>query len=262
MESERDYSSISPSAKSLLLVKAQTELPYARTAAEMLFGVEAVRAAERETAASAGAGLRVRHFEARARSLDRALSELGARNVIEIAAGLSFRGLAMAGREGVFYVDTDLPAIADMKADLAARLQPGALAGTLRIRALDALDASALRDAVGEMPAGAIYVVQEGLLMYLDESEKARLAAGVREVLRERGGAWATADIYVKSEVPKYREERMKTFVMRHRIDENKFDDWGAAEAFFVGCGFVVRRREPVTDDPWRVRETWVLEVG
>jgi len=255
----RDYSSISPSAKSLLLVKAQTGLPYARAAAEMLFGAEAVQAAARETAASPGAALRVRHFEARARSLDRTLSELGARNVIEVAAGMSFRGLAMAAEEGVFYLDTDLPAIADIKADLAARLHPGPLAGTFAIRALDALDTAAFRAAVGEMPPGPICIVHEGLLMYLDAAEKTRLAGSVRETLLERGGAWVTADIYVKSAVPVYREERTKQFLERHHVDDNKFDDWAAAEAFFAECGFDVKSRDPVASDPWRVRETWVL---
>jgi hypothetical protein len=118
--STRDFSTISPSAKALLLVKAQTTLPFARRAAELLWGAQAVEAAEREAALTPGADLRRTHFELRARSLDRALQELGATRVLEIAAGLSFRGLAMAAREGLFYVDTDLPAMAAIKADLVA----------------------------------------------------------------------------------------------------------------------------------------------
>ena len=261
MTSGRDYSTISPSAKALLMVRAQTGLPYARAAAEMLWGPEAVRAAELESNASPGAGLRRRHFEVRATSIDHALDALGARNVLEIAAGLSFRGLAMAARPGVSYLDTDLPGIADIKADLAARLHPGPLSGSLRIRALDALDPTAFRGAVAELPAGPICVVHEGLLMYLDDAEKRRLAASVRHALAERGGAWVTADVYVKSEAPVYREERTRRFIERHRVDENKFEDWDAAAAFFASCGFDIANGTPRSDDPWGVRETWVLEA-
>src|SRR5580698_6952432 len=186
----RDYSSISPSAKALLLVRAQTGMPYARRAAEMLWSAEAVETAEREAAASPGAALRRHHFEVRARSLDEVLDALQATRVLEIAAGLSFRGLTMASRPGVFYLDTDLPALAAIKADLVARLHPAPLAGTLRVSALDALDGEAFREAVGELPPGPITVVHEGLLMYLDGSEKSHLSGNVREALLERGGAW------------------------------------------------------------------------
>lgn len=259
MPSARDFSSISPSARSLLLVKAQTTLPFARQAATLLWGAETVEAAERETAANPGAQIRRRHFEVRARSLDQALSDLRATRVLEIAAGLSFRGLAMASRAEVVYLDTDLPAIAAIKADLVSTLHPAPLAGTLHVRALDALDADAFRGAVRSMPPGPMAIIHEGLLMYLDDVEKARLATSVREALLERGGAWITADIYVRSESPVFREERTKRFLEEHRVEEKKFADWQAAEAFFVAHGFAVASKVSPSADPWRVRETWVL---
>jgi len=258
----RDYSSISPSARSLLLVKAQTALPYAREAAAILFGEEAIEAARRDAATTPGAAVRVRHFEARARSVDAALAAVGATRVLELAAGLSFRGLAMAERPGVFYLDTDLPAVAALKADLVAQLHPAPLAGTLRVEPLDALDASAFASTVGELPAGPLAVVQEGLLMYLGADEKACLAASIRQALLARGGAWVTADVYVRNPggAQPYREERTKEFLAKHRVEENKFESFDAAAAFFAEHGFAVARQ--VTrraDDPWGVRETWVL---
>ncbi|HEY8089257.1 MAG TPA: class I SAM-dependent methyltransferase [Polyangiaceae bacterium] len=257
--SSRDFSTISPSAKALLLVKAQTTVPYARPAAEILFGREAVDEAARETAAKPEAAARRRHFELRARSLDDALEDLGATRVLEVAAGLSFRGLAMAERSGVFYLDTDLPEIAAIKSTLLPSLHPAPLAGTLRIQALDALDAVAFRAAVAGMPTGPIAVVHEGLLMYLDDGEKARLASCVREALLERGGAWITADVYVRSRAPVYREERTKAFLEAHRVEEKKFADLAAAESFFTSHGFSVERTIAPEADPWSVRQTWVL---
>jgi O-methyltransferase involved in polyketide biosynthesis len=254
----RDFSTISPSAKALLLVRSQTSLPFARRAAQLLWGEDAVLAAEREAAGTPAEGRR-RHFEIRARSIDQALADLGATRVLEIAAGLSFRGLAMAEREGVFYLDTDLPEMADTKAALVARLHPGPLGGTLRVEPLDALDPAAFRSAVGELPPGPVAIAHEGLLMYLDDAEKARLAASVHEALRERGGAWVTADVYVRGATQPFREERTKQFLEAHRVEERKFADWKAAEGFFAGQGFTVAARLAPADDPWPVRETWVL---
>jgi len=127
------------------------------------------------------------------------------------------------------------------------------------VRSLDALDAEAFRAAVNDIPPGPLAIVHEGLLMYLNDAEKARLAASVRAALLERGGAWVTADVYVRSDVHVFREERTKKFLEEHRVEDNKFTDFAAAEAYFDANGFAITRRWSPSTDPWRVRETWVL---
>jgi O-methyltransferase involved in polyketide biosynthesis len=263
LASPRDFSTISPSAKSLLLVKAQTSLPFARQAAELLWGASAVEDAERETAKTPWATGRRDHFEHRARSIDDALAALGSARILELAAGLSFRGLDMAARRpDVSYLDTDLPEMAELKADLVARLHPAPLRGTLVVRPLDALAPDAVRAAVATLPAGPVAIAQEGLLMYLDDAEKGTLAAAVRDVLLERGGAWITADVYVQSALKPHRDERTTKFLEQHRVEEKKFADFSAAAAFFESHGFVVARRLTPENDPWPVRQTWVLEAS
>jgi O-methyltransferase involved in polyketide biosynthesis len=259
MAAGRDFSTISPSAKSLLLLKSQTRLPFAREAAELLWGAPGVEAARKKADATPGADHRRRHFELRARSVDLALDDLGLRRVIEIAAGLSFRGLAMTAREDVFYVDTDLPVIAEIKAELVTKLHSAPLRGTLRVRPLDALDSEAFKTVVAETPPGPLAIVHEGLLMYLDDTEKAHLAASVHRALLDRGGAWVTADVYVRSDSHLFREESTKKFLEKHHVEQKKFPDFRAAEAFFVASGFTIARRLSSSADPWRVRETWVL---
>jgi hypothetical protein len=95
--------------------------------------------------------------------------------------------------------------------------------------------------------------------MYLNDDEKARLAASVRGALLERGGAWVTADVYVRSDVHLVRDEHTKKFLEDHRVEDNKFADFGAAEAYFDANGFTITRRLSPSTDPGRVRETWVL---
>jgi O-methyltransferase involved in polyketide biosynthesis len=254
----RDYSTISPSAKALLLVRAQTDLPFAKEAAALLLG-EAAAAAS--AASDPAHEARRRHFELRARSLDEALAAERPPIVLEIAAGYSFRGLAMAAREAVTYVDTDLPDVAAIKADLVPRLDPGPLRGLLTVRALDALDPVAFRETVSELPAGPVAILHEGLLMYLDDEEKARLASSVREALLARGGVWITADVYVRSDVHLPRDEKTQRFVTEHRLEEKKFADHAAAEVFFTSQGFVVERRLAPPGDSWHVRQTWTMRA-
>lgn len=262
MASDRDFSTISPSARSLLMMRAQTSLPFARQAAEFLWGAAAVAEAERETSSTPWGAGRRRHFEHRARSIDAAIEALDLERILEVAAGLSFRGLDMAARRSdVFYLDTDLPEMAATKSDLVRRLHPQPLLGTLVVDPLNALDPEEFRASVGLLPEGRIAVVQEGLLMYLDETEKASLAASVRGALLARGGAWITADVYVRSALQPQRDERTSKFLEQHKVEERKFADFGAATAFFEGCGFSVARRMSPEDDPWPVRQTWALEA-
>ena len=122
-------------------------------------------------------------------------------------------------------------------------------------------DPEAFRASVDLLPSGSIAVVQEGLLMYLDEAEKAALASNVRAALLVRGGAWVTADVYVRSALQPQRDERTARFLQEHRVEEKKFADFAAATAFFKSQGFSPARRISSEADPWPVRQTLVLEA-
>src|ERR1700722_7312916 len=121
----RDFTSISPSARSLLLVKSQTAIRFARQAAGLVFGAEGLEAELAAMNREPISGLRLQHFESRYRSLDTLLADSGLTRVLELGAGLSFRGLDLAGCDPrVHYLDTDLPEMAALKVDLVKRLQP------------------------------------------------------------------------------------------------------------------------------------------
>jgi O-methyltransferase involved in polyketide biosynthesis len=262
----RDYSSISPSARALVAMRARTDLPFARRAGELVWGAEGLAAEHARLAALPGSDLRLMHFVQRYRDIDAALEECGATRILELGAGLSCRGLDLASRKTVTYVETDLPAITETKRDLIAALTPTVsdgsqpLVGELRVRALDAMDPAAFAAAVDELPPGDIAIVNEGLLMYLGDEEKARLAANIRAALIRRGGVWITADIYLR--VPGRPElgvdDRLKSFLTSHNVDENKFADRVAAEAFFTSSGFAIRRR--LSTGSHAIRETWLVE--
>jgi hypothetical protein len=108
----RAFSTISPSAKSLLIMKSQTSIPFAAEAARVVFGVDGLEVELAAMNREPLSGLRLEHFESRYRSLDILFADTGLIRVLELAAGLSFRGLELARRDWrIHYLDTDLPAI-------------------------------------------------------------------------------------------------------------------------------------------------------
>jgi len=255
----RDYSTISPSARGVLALRALSpELPFVGEAAALVLGSEALAAEHARVQALAGWQLRLAHFVDRYQSLDRMLAASGIPRVVELAAGLSLRGFALAQHEPVTYLDTDLPQMIETKRALVEQLSVGPLVGEVRLRAMNALAQGELAAAVAELPPGPIAILSEGLLMYLDDDEKRRLAASVRDVLGARGGVWINADIYLRS--PEHlrlgQDDRTREFLATHRVDENKFASFADAEQRFAQAGFTVLRREGASP----IRQTWVLK--
>jgi O-methyltransferase involved in polyketide biosynthesis len=245
---DRNYSTISPSAKALLLMKGLTNIPYARRAAEL------VALPERYTSDYGDKDMlfwgRVTHMEARYQSIDQLLEGLQINNFLELSSGFSFRGLDMVNKRPVHYIDTDLPGIIEQKKDMAATLQGDATPqGVLEILPLNALDEAQFRATVARFPEGPIAVVNEGLLMYLGMDEKKKLFALIHETLKQRGGYWVTADVYIRNtqlqRVMKFDDE-LEHFFEEHNIEANKFANFEEAEALFKEAGFVIdKEAEP-----------------
>ncbi|MFT3824449.1 MAG: class I SAM-dependent methyltransferase [Chitinophagaceae bacterium] len=275
-------------------MKALTDIPYAREASELLWGKEHVQQVLQEYHPRSFL-VRVFHFENRYRTIDALLNDLQPANILELSAGFSFRGLSMAQHSTVNYVDTDLPELIDSKQQLVQQLIIACniqLKGSLQTKSLNVLDQNTFTDLVSQFPEGPLTIVNEGLLMYLGVEEKKKLCAIIRKLLLQRGGQWVTADIYIKKsaygvdleENTDVFTERFNEFLDAHRIEDNKFDSFEAATAFFEECGFVISRKlEVVTGSQLSalkmlrtnggtngdkeqvkkrpvIRQTWVLE--
>jgi len=303
----RNYNTISPSARSLLLLKGHTTIPYARQAAALIQypGPYEPDFSNRYP----GFWIRVMHFEARYQSIN-ALIPSDAVNILEISSGFSFRGLALATERPVNYVDTDLPDVIATKQKMIDALmaatpapasgqppapangqlpapangQPAApangqlaasnngeptLRGHYELRSLNALDTAAFQAIVDSMPPGPIrtsqgvvprpgsfdpfaslVIVNEGLLMYLGKEEKRQLCQFISKVLRERGGYWITADIYIRRSMPDDPEleqgDTLKEFLKQHKVQENMFESFEEATQLFADAGLVLdKEAEP-----------------
>lgn len=287
--SARNFSTISPTARALLLMKSVTRIPFAHQAAQLVASQAELDDIENQLS-NLNFLRRVLHFENRYWTIEQLYRRQPTSNVLELCAGYSFRGLQHVIQAPVHYVDTDLPDVIASKRPLVAQLlqeQGFSIRGPLHLQPLNALDEVSFWQAIDLLPDGPLTILNEGLLMYLNEAEKRQLCGIIHKILEVRGGAWITGDAYVQRDLsadPPPNDEQslqLAAFLAYHRIEENKFASLEAAEAFFYSCGFVVKDRMGVawddlsllprikelmpdaqrTKGAWKLRESWRLEI-
>jgi O-methyltransferase involved in polyketide biosynthesis len=241
--SSKDYSSISPSARSLLFLKAHTNIPFAKEAVAFITNQPGFTADADKKDFTFWA--RVVHFEMRYLSINQLMEDQPLSNILELSSGFSFRSLATTINRPVHYIDTDLADVIKTKKELIAALQKEPLhdGAQLEILPLNAVDEKQFTQTVNRFSGGNIAIINEGLLMYLNIEEKEKLCSIIHNTLKEHGGYWATADIYIRNreqtKMLKF-NDRLQAFFEQHNIEENKFESFEAAEAFFIRAGFVI----------------------
>lgn len=288
MSGERDFNTISPSAGVLLMMKALTDIPFAKDTAAMVGDLEAFTQTARENRSRVLMG-RIIHFENRYKTIDLALADIQPQQILELSSGFSFRSLDMVLHKKVTYIDTDLPEFISQKKMLVEKLiqeKQLRLLGSLHIEPLNVMEEAQFDAVVQLLQPGPFTIVNEGLLVYLNTEEKKHLCAIIHRLLKERGGYWVTGDVYIKRDMTRLLDQPQESFdeiltkfLQVHRVEENKFNNYEEAEDFFTACHFAIRRRididypslsslrhikrqvaEDEVKDWMQGRETWVLE--
>jgi O-methyltransferase involved in polyketide biosynthesis len=125
----------------------------------------------------------------------------GAAQVLELAAGLSRRGVALTEDPGVRYVEVDLPPMVARKEALLGRSEAGRAAlgrsNLVRVGA-DAREV----DLGGLLGPGPACVIAEGLLMYLEAEAQRALWRRIAGALADRPGSVLVFDLVPASEQP------------------------------------------------------------
>lgn len=240
---QRDFDSISPSAKWILIMKGHTTIPFAKRAMELFSEPE--KFAPDFDNPDLSFWVRTMHFENRYQTINHLLQDIDTKNILELSSGFSFRGLDLVRTRNVHYIDTDLPDMISQKQKLVDGLKKELAEpmGRYELAALNALDEKKFFELVSRFSPGELTIVNEGLLMYLNWAEKEQLCKIIHKILSERGGYWITADIYLALK-PRGLElnvgPEMKKFFEVQKIEENYFKSFEQAEDFFNGMGFVV----------------------
>jgi O-methyltransferase involved in polyketide biosynthesis len=242
------YDGIIPTGWLTAYGRVFSDIPYAR---EMFDELETIRTASgsTETLAVMKDTKLAPQFEARHKLLDRLIGQTGIKQVLEIAAGLSTRGLDITDDDSVTYVELDLPNMMADKRKIVADLRAkGKLPRRSNLFFEDgsAVEPEDFLKAVRHFDeAKPIVVMNEGLLRYLNFDGKSTYADNVKELLRKFGGVWITSDISLPKVV--YKEDdvmagRRKKISEITGVDvaDNLFKDEEDAKLFFEGLGFTV----------------------
>ena len=134
--------------------------------------------------------------------IDHLLLGSGTRRVLELAAGLSRRGAAVSGDPSIDYTEIDLPLVIAKKRALLERTPEGR--GVLARPGLHLiegdLDTLALEPyvAAGE----PVYVIAEGLMMYLTAEPRRQLFAKIRALAERTGELRFVFDLVPSDEEP------------------------------------------------------------
>lgn len=134
--------------------------------------------------------------------IDHLLRESGYRDVIELAAGFSRRGAAATSDARVTYTELDLPSVVERKRELLQRTDEGrAVLARPGLRLIEGdVETVALEPFV--RPGEPVFVIAEGLMMYLAADARRRLFAKVRQLGAIAGELRFVFDLTPRSEDP------------------------------------------------------------
>jgi O-methyltransferase involved in polyketide biosynthesis len=183
-------------------------------------------------------------LESRFKAVNWILEEQGATQILELAAGLSPRGMDFAQRN-IVYVESDLAESIALKREIVTAVL-GQVPANLHLCAASVLDRSALTACCSAFTDRPVAVTTEGLLRYLTFEEKTQLAVNVREILSRHSGIWITTDIHLRHWAQRHQgpiQRESETERLGRDLDPNYFDDLDHARTFFEGCGFQVESR-------------------
>lgn len=252
-----DFSKISPTAKLVAYFREFTDIPFARE-------VSALIDAKTVTKKFCPDDMMLEDFkkfgapglEARYKSMISAINNLGITQVLELAAGLSFRGFVMTKNSNVTYVETDLKPMMDEKKAIIKKIPIMSDCLTRSNLFLESVNALSLTDLQKSLrhfdKTKPIAIVHEGLYQYLSRPEKEILARNIHQILSEYGGFWITPDFMIDSEAskilahPKARalmEQMTKTIetLTTRNLGQDQFKDQRDLSEFLTRAGFTFK---------------------
>jgi len=195
-------------------------------------------------------------LEARYKLVDQLLQNERTDQVLEVAAGMSTRGLNIANYYKE-YVEFDLPAMITEKQGVIRKLEEKGVvqpSPALRLVGGNALNLADLEHAVSFLdPNKTIVIVNEGLMRYLNFDEKAAYATNVKAILSKFGGTWITPDVTLRhvlskeDEIRRQHTQRVSTLTGVD-IQANRFENEQQTKEFFEKFGFSVERH-PLTEE-------------
>ena len=180
-------------------------------------------------------------IEARYKLTDKIMSKLNIKQVLELAAGYSSRGLIYSEKD-YNYVEMDLDIVSKNKEKMIKEIFD--LNDRLHLVSGNALNYEDYIKCEDFFEAGKeIAVINEGLLRYLTWEEKTIVAQNVYKFIKQYGGVWITCDITPKKFIQKQHiqnpslNSNLNTVTSRNNLND-RFEDENHIRDFFGKIGF------------------------
>lgn len=180
--------------------------------------------------------------------VDRLLKESNVKQILELASGLTPRGLNWTLKDNsINYVELEFPGIIELKRVIFDKLIKK-LPANLHLEAGDALNFPDIKKSISKYDqTKPVAVINEGLMRYLTFPQKEILANNVHKILTEFGGVWITPDISLKKVIKaedKIIPDHTKDLSALTNLDleKNLFESESQAKEFFENLGFTVER--------------------
>ncbi len=190
-------------------------------------------------------------FEARYKSITNQIKNLQSKQVLELAAGFSLRGLAMTINSPLVYIESDLGDLENEKKAILSDICKSchlSIPSNFGLATINALDYAQLQAGIAKLDTNSkLTIVSEGLLQYLSPAELAQVVQNIALVLRQFGGQWITPDFTMQSNVvsatPQQQNFRKIISTLTQRpMYNNSFADEAQFEKFLVNYGLKVER--------------------
>lgn len=254
MKSTPEHSKISPTAKMVAYWRQFSDVPYAPKVAKLVDAEEVFHSFLRNTNVTfESMSWFAPMIEARYKSMVHAILRQNIKQVLELASGVSLRGLAMTSDPEMIYVETDLPGISAEKKAIVQKIQEQEEIPQRRnlfFREVNVLNRKELEDAVQPFfEDRPIAIIHEGLFQYLSIEEKKEAATYFHSLLQKFGGVWMTPDFNTKDDI----DERWNISASMKQLTDNirnvterdfrdsAFENEAHIQEFFGNLGFEIQ---------------------
>lgn len=233
---DHNFSSIIPTAILTAYPRTLTDIPYSKDIYNIL--KERITITDNLTN-----DLLAPELEARYKLTDKLLKQSKIKQVIEIAAGYSQRGI-IESQNGLIYVEFDLDRVCKLKKDIIKLMTtPQNNLHVVSGNALNLLDLQKCEQYLNSNEELAI--INEGLFRYLSFEEKEKVAKNIYQLLKKYGGVWITCDVTPKrflvnqNSINPTLNKTINNVTTRNDIND-RFEDKEHITNFFDDIGFNV----------------------
>lgn len=231
---DNEYEEISPTAIVTAYPRIFTDIPYEKEIYKWLENNCNQKVALYKNMAP--------EIEARYKLINNLLEKYAIRQVLELAAGYSSRGIIYS-KKGYNYVELDLENISQNKKKIIHSIESD-IPKTLNIVKGNALREQDFKSIEKYFDSkNEVAVINEGLLRYLTFAEKRQVAQNIYKLLSKYGGIWITSDVtpkkFISSQNNALQDLNKKITTITSRNDINdRFEDENHIREFFGDIGF------------------------